>query len=80
MGLQKILSLLESEDADVQIHAVKVVANLAAEGSVMLFHFQCYIFSSCLLLLAICCLLSVDAICLFEMCKPIKHSYTSLVF
>ncbi|CAN4127453.1 unnamed protein product [Withania somnifera] len=31
VGLQKILSLLESEDADVQIHAVKVVANLAAE-------------------------------------------------
>lgn len=33
MGLQKILSLLEAEDADVQIHAVKVVANLAAEES-----------------------------------------------
>jgi hypothetical protein len=32
VGLQKILSLLESEDADVRIHAVKVVANLAAEG------------------------------------------------
>lgn len=32
MGLQKILSLLEAEDADVRIHAVKVVANLAAEG------------------------------------------------
>lgn len=31
VGLQKILSLLEAEDADVQIHAVKVVANLAAE-------------------------------------------------
>ncbi|XP_043716474.1 kinesin-like protein KIN-UB [Telopea speciosissima] len=31
VGLQKILSLLESEDADVRIHAVKVVANLAAE-------------------------------------------------
>ncbi|XP_040990212.1 kinesin-like protein KIN-UA isoform X2 [Juglans microcarpa x Juglans regia] len=31
VGLQKILSLLESEDADLQIHAVKVVANLAAE-------------------------------------------------
>ncbi|KZV16226.1 armadillo repeat-containing kinesin-like protein 1 [Dorcoceras hygrometricum] len=30
-GLQKILSLLESNDIDVQIHAVKVVANLAAE-------------------------------------------------
>ncbi|KAL0322043.1 UNVERIFIED_CONTAM: Kinesin-like protein KIN-UC [Sesamum calycinum] len=30
-GLQKILSLLQSEDLDVQIHAVKVVANLAAE-------------------------------------------------
>lgn len=33
VGLQKILSLLESEDADVRIHAVKVVANLAAEES-----------------------------------------------
>ncbi|KAI3458936.1 hypothetical protein Pfo_015599 [Paulownia fortunei] len=31
VGLQKILSLLESGDLDVQIHAVKVVANLAAE-------------------------------------------------
>ncbi|XP_072967699.1 kinesin-like protein KIN-UB [Typha angustifolia] len=31
VGLQKILSLLESEDADVRVHAVKVVANLAAE-------------------------------------------------
>uniref|UniRef100_A0A7N0TCX8 Kinesin-like protein n=1 Tax=Kalanchoe fedtschenkoi TaxID=63787 RepID=A0A7N0TCX8_KALFE len=33
VGLQKILSLLESEDASVRIHAVKVVANLAAEES-----------------------------------------------
>ncbi|KAK6130142.1 hypothetical protein DH2020_036121 [Rehmannia glutinosa] len=33
VGLHKILSLLESEDADVRIHAVKVVANLAAEES-----------------------------------------------
>ncbi|KAG0501805.1 hypothetical protein HPP92_001877 [Vanilla planifolia] len=33
VGLQKILSLLESEDTDVLIHAVKVVANLAAEES-----------------------------------------------
>ena len=32
VGLQKILALLTSEDLDVQIHAVKVVANLAAEG------------------------------------------------
>ncbi|KAE9613167.1 putative plus-end-directed kinesin ATPase [Lupinus albus] len=31
VGLQKILSLLEAKDADVRIHAVKVVANLAAE-------------------------------------------------
>ncbi|XP_050151722.1 kinesin-like protein KIN-UA isoform X1 [Malus sylvestris] len=31
VGLQKILSLLEAEDNDVRIHAVKVVANLAAE-------------------------------------------------
>ncbi|KAM1584616.1 hypothetical protein ACFX1Z_037576 [Malus domestica] len=32
VGLQKILSLLEAEDNDVRIHAVKVVANVAAEG------------------------------------------------
>jgi multisubunit Na+/H+ antiporter MnhG subunit len=32
VGLQRILSLLEAEDVDVRIHAVKVVANLAAEG------------------------------------------------
>ncbi|XP_030550486.1 kinesin-like protein KIN-UB isoform X4 [Rhodamnia argentea] len=31
VGLEKILALLASEDTDVQIHAVKVVANLAAE-------------------------------------------------
>ncbi|KAG6665520.1 hypothetical protein CIPAW_02G166600 [Carya illinoinensis] len=31
VGLQKILALLESDDANVRIHAVKVVANLAAE-------------------------------------------------
>ncbi|KAL9231074.1 hypothetical protein vseg_006340 [Gypsophila vaccaria] len=31
VGLHKILSLLEAEDVDVRIHAVKVVANLAAE-------------------------------------------------
>ncbi|KAL3598972.1 hypothetical protein D5086_006890 [Populus alba] len=31
VGLQRILSLLEVEDVDVRIHAVKVVANLAAE-------------------------------------------------
>ncbi|XP_070039145.1 kinesin-like protein KIN-UB [Nicotiana tomentosiformis] len=31
VGLHKILSLLESDDATVRIHAVKVVANLAAE-------------------------------------------------
>ncbi|GAB4852155.1 hypothetical protein Ancab_016345 [Ancistrocladus abbreviatus] len=30
--LQKILSMLESQDANIRIHAVKVVANLAAEG------------------------------------------------
>ena len=34
VGLHKILSLLESEDVDVRVHAVKVVANLAAEGVV----------------------------------------------
>ncbi|CAI9093847.1 OLC1v1029438C4 [Oldenlandia corymbosa var. corymbosa] len=33
VGLQKILSLLDAEDADVKIHAAKVVANLAAEES-----------------------------------------------
>ncbi|KAL9680057.1 hypothetical protein QQ045_017932 [Rhodiola kirilowii] len=33
VGLEKILGLLTSEDLDVQIHAVKVVANLAAEDS-----------------------------------------------
>ena len=33
VGLHKILSLLEAEDVDVRIHAVKVVANLAAEGN-----------------------------------------------
>ncbi|KAH7439668.1 hypothetical protein KP509_04G071600 [Ceratopteris richardii] len=31
VGLQKILSLLDSEDMGVRVHAVKVVANLAAE-------------------------------------------------
>ncbi|CAN1238293.1 Kinesin-like protein KIN-UC [Linum grandiflorum] len=31
VGLQKILQLLTSDDPDVQIHAVKVVANLASE-------------------------------------------------
>ncbi|XVF33480.1 hypothetical protein REPUB_Repub17cG0172100 [Reevesia pubescens] len=31
VGLQKILALLDSEDANVRVHAVKVVANLAAE-------------------------------------------------
>ncbi|MBA0781041.1 hypothetical protein Gotri_002001 [Gossypium trilobum] len=30
-GIQKIIRLLTSEDLDVQIHAVKVIANLAAE-------------------------------------------------
>ncbi|GAB4825950.1 hypothetical protein Ancab_020513 [Ancistrocladus abbreviatus] len=32
VGLLKILSMLESQDANIRIHAVKVVANLAAEG------------------------------------------------
>ncbi|KAG4150452.1 hypothetical protein ERO13_D04G004800v2 [Gossypium hirsutum] len=31
VGIQKIIRLLTSEDLDVQIHAVKVIANLAAE-------------------------------------------------
>ncbi|KAJ0102491.1 hypothetical protein Patl1_06039 [Pistacia atlantica] len=35
VGLPKILQLLTSEDPDVQIHAVKVVANLAAEGRLL---------------------------------------------
>lgn len=34
VGLQKIIQLLTSEESDVQIHAVKVIANLAAEGGV----------------------------------------------
>lgn len=42
VGLQKILSLLQSGDLDVQIHAVKVVANLAAEGMYrLIFQFSC---------------------------------------
>lgn len=41
VGLQKILSLLEAEDPDVRIHAVKVVANLAAEGT-FLFLSSCF--------------------------------------
>lgn len=36
VGLQKILALLTSSDIDVQIHAVKVIANLAAEGTWLL--------------------------------------------
>lgn len=47
VGLQKILSLLEAEDADVRIHAVKVVANLAAEGEILSFLF---ILFACMLL------------------------------
>lgn len=43
MGLHKILTLLEADDADVRIHAVKVVANLAAEGILELF--ICVLFS-----------------------------------
>jgi len=34
VGIQKILQLIKSEDLEVQIQAVKVVANLAAEGAV----------------------------------------------
>lgn len=33
VGFGKILGLLSSEDSDVQIQAVKLVANLAAEGT-----------------------------------------------
>ena len=32
MGLENVLRLLESPDDDVQIQALKVVANLAADG------------------------------------------------
>lgn len=46
MGLQKILSLLEAEDADVRIHAVKVVANLAAEGNKLLHVISSHLFYS----------------------------------
>lgn len=45
MGLQKILSLLEAEDYDVRIHAVKVVANLAAEGTKNKKHFNVHCLS-----------------------------------
>ncbi|KAL2892389.1 Kinesin-like protein KIN-UB [Bienertia sinuspersici] len=31
VGLQRILAMLESQDANIRIHAVKIVANLAAE-------------------------------------------------
>ena len=45
VGLQKILSLLDSEDPNVRLHAVKVVANLAAEGhSFLKPSYQSYIF------------------------------------
>lgn len=33
VGLERILKLLSSEDIEVQMHALKVVANLAAEGN-----------------------------------------------
>ncbi|OVA18001.1 Armadillo [Macleaya cordata] len=33
IGLEKIIAMLKSQDLDVQIHAVKAVANLAAEDS-----------------------------------------------
>ncbi|KAL7224220.1 hypothetical protein ACSBR1_025645 [Camellia fascicularis] len=41
LGLKKILQLLTSGDINVQIHAVKVVANLAAEGHIRTCH--CYL-------------------------------------
>jgi hypothetical protein len=47
VGLKKILSLLESEEPDVRVHAVKVVANLAAEG-------ECYLFIIVLFVHGIC--------------------------
>lgn len=51
VGLQKILSLLESEDPNVRMHAVKVVANLAAEGQYSFlfktsYHISLYLFPS----------------------------------
>lgn len=49
VGLDKILAMLRSEDLDVQIHAVKVVANLAAEGTPIFLHITCF----CCLLLCI---------------------------
>jgi hypothetical protein len=57
VGLQKILSLLESEEPDVRVHAVKVVANLAAEGKLHKFLIRyrtvvyCFTCQSC----CICC-------------------------
>lgn len=45
VGLHKILSLLEAEDADVRIHALKVVANLAAEGVSLTFFLDLITFS-----------------------------------
>ena len=35
VGLQKIIQLMISEDLDVQTHAEKMVANLAAEGTLL---------------------------------------------
>jgi len=32
VGLPNMLAMLRSEDLDVQIHAAKVIANLAADG------------------------------------------------
>lgn len=43
VGLNKILSLLESEDANIRIHAVKVVANLAAEGGLSFIRLEAFL-------------------------------------
>ena len=36
VGLERILKLLSSEDIEVQMHALKMVANLAAEGNLFI--------------------------------------------
>ncbi|KAJ8426997.1 hypothetical protein Cgig2_028202 [Carnegiea gigantea] len=45
VGLEKILKLLSSEDIEVQMHALKVVANLAAEGIISFTSFCLFLFT-----------------------------------
>ena len=59
VGLKKILSLLESEEPDVRVHAVKVVANLAAEG-------ECYLFII---------VLFVHGVCYLSMFSGHRHNF-----